>query len=78
MVSACLVVQPAPDQLASQGKHTPFAFEHGGVQMPGRVRATLVAGRVTAPRPVRSFAGTGLRTTAADAESGRTSPAASR
>jgi dihydroorotase len=32
--------------LRSQGKHTPFAFEHGGVQMPGRVRATLVAGTV--------------------------------
>ncbi|MFM8769013.1 MAG: dihydroorotase [Rubrivivax sp.] len=35
-----------PDVLRSQGKHTPFAFEHGGVQMPGRVRATLVAGTV--------------------------------
>jgi dihydroorotase len=34
------------DGLRSQGKHTPFAFEHGGVQMPGRVRATLVAGTV--------------------------------
>jgi dihydroorotase len=32
--------------LRSQGKHTPFAFEHGGVLMPGRVRATLVAGTV--------------------------------
>jgi dihydroorotase len=32
--------------LRSQGKHTPFAFEHGGVQMLGRVRATLVAGTV--------------------------------
>jgi len=35
-----------PEGLRSQGKHTPFAFEHGGVQMPGRVRATLVAGTV--------------------------------
>ena len=34
------------EALRSQGKHTPFAFEHGGVQMPGRVRATLVAGTV--------------------------------
>ena len=32
--------------LRSQGKHTPFAFEHGGVLMPGRVQATLVAGTV--------------------------------
>ena len=32
--------------LRSQGKSTPFAFEHGGVRMPGRVRATLVAGTV--------------------------------
>jgi len=36
----------APESLRSQGKHTPFAFEHGGVLMPGRVRATLVAGTV--------------------------------
>jgi dihydroorotase len=35
-----------PDALVSQGKHTPFAFEHGGVELPGRVRATLVAGTV--------------------------------
>lgn len=35
-----------PQGLRSQGKHTPFAFEHGGVEMPGRVRATLVAGTV--------------------------------
>ena len=35
-----------PAALRSQGKHTPFAFEHGGVQMPGRVRATVVAGTV--------------------------------
>ena len=33
-----------PETLASQGKHTPFAFSHGGTCMPGRVRATLVAG----------------------------------
>jgi dihydroorotase len=36
----------APDALRSQGKHTPFAFEHGGMELPGRVRATLVAGTV--------------------------------
>lgn len=33
-----------PDALVSQGKHTPFAFETSGVELPGRVRATLVAG----------------------------------
>jgi dihydroorotase len=32
--------------LVSQGKHTPFAFEHSGFELPGRVRATLVAGTV--------------------------------
>jgi dihydroorotase len=32
------------DVLKSQGKHTPFAFEHTGMALPGRVRATLVAG----------------------------------
>ena len=35
-----------PDQLASQGKHTPFAFAATGMALPGRVRATLVAGTV--------------------------------
>jgi dihydroorotase len=35
-----------PTVLRSQGKHTPFDFEHGGVRLPGRVRATLVAGTV--------------------------------
>ncbi|WP_157263559.1 dihydroorotase [Azohydromonas aeria] len=33
-------------QLRSQGKHTPFAFEHTGSLLPGRVVATLVAGTV--------------------------------
>ncbi len=37
-------VQPA--LLASQGKHTPFAFASTGMALPGRVRATLVAGTV--------------------------------
>jgi dihydroorotase len=36
----------APQGLASQGKHTPFAFEATGFALPGRVRATLVAGTV--------------------------------
>ena len=35
-----------PEALRSQGKHTPFAFEHGGTQLPARVRATVVAGTV--------------------------------
>jgi len=35
-----------PGDLASQGKHTPFAFESTGMALPGRVRATLVAGTV--------------------------------
>ncbi|MCZ8112492.1 MAG: dihydroorotase [Betaproteobacteria bacterium] len=30
--------------LASQGQHTPFAFAHTGMALPGRVRFTLVAG----------------------------------
>ena len=33
-----------PEALRSQGKHTPFAFEHSGSALPGRVKATLVAG----------------------------------
>jgi dihydroorotase len=39
-----------PAALASQGKHTPFAFEHTGMRLPGRVRATLVAGTVAFER----------------------------
>jgi dihydroorotase len=35
-----------PARLASQGKHTPFAFASTGMALPGRVRATLVAGTV--------------------------------
>ncbi|WP_428419903.1 dihydroorotase [Methylibium sp.] len=35
-----------PGALRSQGKHTPFAFETSGFELPGRVRATLVAGHV--------------------------------
>ena len=33
-------------QLASQGKHTPFAFGRTGFELPARVRFTLVAGHV--------------------------------
>ena len=35
-----------PAALRSQGKHTPFAFEHGGFELPGKVMFTLVAGTV--------------------------------
>ena len=35
-----------PALLASQGKHTPFAFASTGMALPGRVRVTLVAGTV--------------------------------
>ena len=34
----------SPEALVSQGRHTPFAFESTGMALPGRVRATLVAG----------------------------------
>ena len=34
----------APERLLSQGKHTPFSFSGTGMALPGRVRATLVAG----------------------------------
>ena len=33
-----------PEQLLSRGKHTPFSFSSTGMALPGRVRATLVAG----------------------------------
>lgn len=35
-----------PERLASQGKHTPFAFERTGFELPARVRCTLVAGHI--------------------------------
>ena len=35
-----------PEMLKSQGKHTPFSFASTGMALPGRVRATLVAGTV--------------------------------
>ncbi|MEO8297324.1 MAG: dihydroorotase [Burkholderiales bacterium] len=36
----------SPEVLRSQGKHTPFAFADTGAALPGKVRATLVAGTV--------------------------------
>jgi dihydroorotase len=36
----------SPGVLKSQGKHTPFAFASTGMALPGRVKATLVAGTV--------------------------------
>jgi dihydroorotase len=38
--------QAEPGTLTSQGKHTPFAFDVSGTDLPGRVRLTLVAGQV--------------------------------
>ena len=35
-----------PARLLSQGRHTPFAFETTGMELPGRVRFTLVAGQL--------------------------------
>jgi dihydroorotase len=35
-----------PEALKSQGKHTPFAFDITGGELPGRVRLTVVAGAV--------------------------------
>ena len=40
------VWQVTPAALKSQGKHTPFDFSTTGTALPGRVRATLVAGTV--------------------------------
>ena len=39
-----------PEQLCSQGKHTPFAFSISGFELPGRVHTTLVAGHVAFER----------------------------
>jgi dihydroorotase len=41
----------SPDQLLSQGKHTPFTFTGTGMALPGRVRATLVAGTLAYEAP---------------------------
>jgi dihydroorotase len=40
--------------LLSQGKHTPFAFASTGMALPGRVRATLVAGTLAYEAPVEA------------------------
>ena len=51
-----------PAALRSQGRHTPFAFEATGTALPGRVKATLVAGTwayecppADEPRPHRAL-----------------------
>jgi dihydroorotase len=38
--------QVTSDELLSQSKHTPFAFDMNGSQMPARVQTTLVGGKV--------------------------------
>jgi dihydroorotase len=40
-----------PEKLRSQGRHTPFAFEATGMALPGRVKATLVAGTLAFEAP---------------------------
>ena len=40
-----------PELLASQGKHTPFAFASSGFELPARVRCTLVAGHIAYEAP---------------------------
>ncbi|MDP1900757.1 MAG: dihydroorotase [Rubrivivax sp.] len=48
-----------PQQLASQGKHTPFSYASTGMAMPGRVRATLVAGTLAYELPAERAAESG-------------------
>lgn len=43
-----------PTELTSQGKHTPFAFASTGMALPGRVRATWVAGTLAFERTAAS------------------------
>jgi len=43
--------QVMPENLRSQSKHTPFAFELSGSEIPARVKATLVSGRVAYQAP---------------------------
>jgi dihydroorotase len=38
--------QVSNDALKSQGKHTPFAYDMGGMMLQGRVRCTIVSGHV--------------------------------
>ena len=46
----------SPGVLASQGKHTPFSFASTGMALPGRVRATLVAGTLAFERAADTHA----------------------
>jgi len=43
--------QVMPENLRSQSKHTPFAFDLSGSEIPARVKATLVDGRVAYQAP---------------------------
>ena len=49
-VADIVVFQPdevwhvTPEQLHSQGKHTPFAYDMTGMSLPARVKATVVNG----------------------------------
>jgi dihydroorotase len=49
-VADIVVFQPnevwhvTPDQLHSQGKHTPFAYDMTGMSLPARVKVTVVNG----------------------------------
>lgn len=45
------VWQLDPNGLRSQGRHTPFAFDCTGISLPGKVRATCVAGHWAWPEP---------------------------
>lgn len=45
------VWQLDPKGLRSQGQHTPFAFDCTGISLPGKVRATCVAGHWAWPEP---------------------------
>jgi dihydroorotase len=43
--------QVMPENLCSQSKHTPFAFDLSGSEIPAKVKATLVDGRVAYQAP---------------------------
>jgi dihydroorotase len=43
--------QVRPENLRSQSKHTPFAFDLSGSEIPAKVKATLVNGRVAYQAP---------------------------
>lgn len=55
--AASWAVQPA--ELASQGRHTPFAYDITGFELPARVRMTLVAGTVAYECPPQGRAEAG-------------------